>query len=535
MSALTYQTLELAVNSGGAGEYVVAVLNSPAGQARGALALPSDMSRFQQLLAALDDARLNFSAQASSLAREAGAVLFDALFHDELRSAWDVSLRVAKDRGQGLRLQLRVNPPELALMPWELLFDEQAGAFVGLSRHTPIVRFLEVNAPPQTLTLEPPVNLLGVAASPADLETLDIDREKQRMAQALAGPIDAGLLTLTWLEPPTWPALQAALQADRWHVIHFIGHAEFNRYDGTGEMALHDAAGLAARRSAMQLAHLLGDLHSLRLIVLNACQSAAGHAAGRFSSMAGALVQRGLPAVVAMQYPVSDDAATEFSRAFYAALANFYPVDGAVAEARKAMNLAEPASVEWATPTLHLRAPDGALFQPAVEEASMNNPQSAPWWARLPDAPGQTGGPSPGGNVSGDVIIASVGSGARNVAIGKNITQKIHAVLGPSQPDDPAAIANRFAQLYAVLAGADPARREEGAYQLRRLEEELTGLDEDEAPRSRTIMKAGDWLLENLPELGSGLGELFGLAAVGRILGRSDGEVVEWVRLRFDQ
>ena len=63
-----------------------------------------------------------------------------------------------------------------------------------------------------------------------------------------------------------------------------------------------------------------------------------------------------------MQHPISDDAAVVFSREFYGGLAGGLPVDGAVAEGRKAMSLLSGGGFEWGTPVLHMRSADGQLF-----------------------------------------------------------------------------------------------------------------------------------------------------------------------------
>jgi WD40 repeat protein len=83
-------------------------------------------------------------------------------------------------------------------------------------------------------------------------------------------------------------------------------------------------------------------------------------------------VRRGIPAVLAMQYEITDRAAIEFARAFYEALADGLPVDAAVAEARIAVSLGVTNTVEWGTPVLYMRSPDGVLFrmQEAIERAA---------------------------------------------------------------------------------------------------------------------------------------------------------------------
>src|SRR2546423_1703969 len=63
-----------------------------------------------------------------------------------------------------------------------------------------------------------------------------------------------------------------------------------------------------------------------------------------------------------MQFSISDESAVEFARSFYEAIADGVPVDGAVAEARKALSLASTRSIEWGTPVLYMRSPDGRIF-----------------------------------------------------------------------------------------------------------------------------------------------------------------------------
>jgi hypothetical protein len=64
--------------------------------------------------------------------------------------------------------------------------------------------------------------------------------------------------------------------------------------------------------------------------------------------------------VVAMQFEISDDAAITFATEFYSSMVDGFPVDAAVTEARKSIR--EMSSVEWGTPVLYMRSPDGALF-----------------------------------------------------------------------------------------------------------------------------------------------------------------------------
>ena len=106
---------------------------------------------------------------------------------------------------------------------------------------------------------------------------------------------------------------------------------------------------------------LLHDYESLRIAVLNACEGARSSKQDPFAGSAQTLVQQGIPAVIAMQFEIADDVAQTFAHELYGALADSYPIDAAVTEARKAI-FAMGREVEWATPVLYLRAPDGRIF-----------------------------------------------------------------------------------------------------------------------------------------------------------------------------
>jgi tetratricopeptide (TPR) repeat protein len=113
---------------------------------------------------------------------------------------------------------------------------------------------------------------------------------------------------------------------------------------------------------AQFLGTLLHDHRPLRLAVLNACEGARASRADPFAGTAQSLVQQGIPAVIAMQFEVTDEAAICFTREFYSAIAVGYPVDAALAEARKAI-FAEVSEIEWGTPVLYMRSPDGLIFE----------------------------------------------------------------------------------------------------------------------------------------------------------------------------
>ncbi len=135
-----------------------------------------------------------------------------------------------------------------------------------------------------------------------------------------------------------------------------------------GMLLLEDEFGKGKPISGQYLGTLLHDHHALQLVVLNACEGARTSQEDPYSGVAQTLVQQGIPAVIAMQFTIFESAAITFAQEFYGAIADGYPVDAALSEARKAI-FASGNNVEWGTPVLFTRTPDGKIFNLNVTDA----------------------------------------------------------------------------------------------------------------------------------------------------------------------
>src|SRR5207245_2283452 len=124
---------------------------------------------------------------------------------------------------------------------------------------------------------------------------------------------------------------------DGYHILHFIGHGGFLSSTDEGVLVFENEIGESRLLSGHDLGVLLQDESSIRLVVLNSCEGARGSLRDAFSGTAQSLIRRRVPAVIAMQFEITDAAAIKFSQAFYGAIANNYPVDAALAEARKSV------------------------------------------------------------------------------------------------------------------------------------------------------------------------------------------------------
>ena len=140
-------------------------------------------------------------------------------------------------------------------------------------------------------------------------------------------------------------------------MLHVLAHGELG--ENGGRIALEDSGGAAQWVPDHALAALLEESGALpHVALLHACE---GGAVGFSSTLAGfapTLTLAGVQAVIAMQYPITNRAATAFASAFYAELADGRPIEAAVQRARAQMT-DPPASYdtgEFGIPVLYLRS-----------------------------------------------------------------------------------------------------------------------------------------------------------------------------------
>lgn len=350
------------------GRYGVRV-ESSVGVARGFLQIDLSDPKFEQAIITIGSRRMDVrtpDAPQVQAAREVGRLLFNALFDERTFARFSSALDQARIRNEDVRIRLYLqDAPELGVFPWEYLYDDSADNFLSLSTNTPIVRFLQLPQPVIPHSTAQPLRILGVVSSPGDLPALDIEAEQSRLNEAVAqlvGRGQAGVWEIEWLQEATLLALRRALRQKEFHILHFIGHGVYDQAQDAGALVFQDERGGSHYVTASQLSTLLRDRTSLRLAVLNACEGARTGIADPFAGVAPALVRAGLPATVAMQFEVTDEAAITFAREFYGAVADGLPVHAALTEARMSIYLAGNA-VEWATPVLYTRVDDGFVFR----------------------------------------------------------------------------------------------------------------------------------------------------------------------------
>jgi hypothetical protein len=354
---LPHETFDVEVERRGRNRYEIQVLNAPAGPARSdEISFDPAAPQFQAMLE-----RVEVGDVEAALLTEVGRQLHAFLFSPRIWAAFVASREAARRRDRGLRLKLRLHQPELAVLPWELLYDPQEDRFLALSGHTPLIRSLPgvlgSALPPASL----PWRLLVATAAPEDWPGLSFEQERDGILEAIAPLVQAGQVHVEVLDHASSPGLLAALRAGV-HWLHFVGHGEYDTGTGGGALILERANGTGDSVGVDTLRHLLAEGYAeagarLHVVFLNACATAQVGITPGTRGLAQTLVRAGVPAAIGMGRPIADVSARAFSAGFYGALAERgWPFDLAVTEGRRrAMVETGLHRGDWAVPVLFMR------------------------------------------------------------------------------------------------------------------------------------------------------------------------------------
>lgn len=303
---------------------------------------------------------------------EIGGQLFGALFHGEIRDLW---LEAVGDLDSGGRVRIRLTllNGELSYLPWEILADPgrrrvlAANPRLALIRtqnqidFVPVVRNLSQSLPIRILLalVDDPEGKRRAEEAQAVREVLTPLQPRQIQLEVMSGRIS--------LEN-----LRKRLEEDSPDLLHIATH-------GDSDALLMWEEGEPIRVTGTQLAAMLEPFLRLRLVFLNACLGARSRKETPRSSLAHRLLQVGIPAVIAMQFEIEENAAVAFSTHLYRSLVEGEcagSIDRAVSAARDHLFISSPDSLDFATPILWQNIRDGFIFR--FDEPRMQQLQVEP-------------------------------------------------------------------------------------------------------------------------------------------------------------
>jgi hypothetical protein len=329
-----------------------------------------------------------------------GTHLYRLLFTGKLKTSFERAyqrFRAERNRTREGRLRLRLvfehDAKELVRYPWEFLYLEREpkGTFLaGEATELVLTRFVPRTADDIDNADQPraaPLRILVAACHPPDLPQIDVTGVDEIMRD-LKGSERKGTIEILVIDNPTYEELRARINDVQPHILHWIAHGEAGHVAMQKPPAEIEAESLdnEARRArgdperptsqhvevaAQAIAHLF-DGHRPRLAFLHACSGAEESLEGLYST-ARELAYSQIPAVVAMQYRISNMDAITFARTFYGLIAQGEEVDVAVSQGRRALGEAQVSASgnswnnrSFGTPVVYLRNA-GSIIEGRVE------------------------------------------------------------------------------------------------------------------------------------------------------------------------
>src|SRR6266516_622459 len=331
-----------------------------------------------------------------------------------------------KDRKNYSDLRLRViltfhkAADQLAAYPWEFIrMPWKPDSFFLAGKKTELILTRCIPETGVNDKLDPeirPLRILIACSHPKELGIVGAED----MVSKIKKLSKKGMIEVESVDVPTYKNLETKLNDLNWkpHIFHFIGHGK------EGEVALkrerksiedeeklltaaEKRAGKIVKEAAWTKSNVFAELfknHPPRLVFLHACKGAATGPSYNLRSTALELVYAKIPAVVAMQYEISNDDADIFSAKFYQHIDEGKSVDEAVSEGRWELGTFRTARDAWSdrgfgNPVIYLQG-NGPVISPQPPDKSLGDSGSeestAPAKVRCPYPDDQKGLVIPG-------------------------------------------------------------------------------------------------------------------------------------------
>jgi len=320
----------------------------------------------------LDDDRL----LTQLLPQDYGQVLGKALFHGAVRDTFVQALKEAGDNY--LRVLLHVESERLRPLRWERLSAPFATGWdmLLLNQRALFAHYL----PSLTERRFRPfgrrdLRALVLVASPnglAEYKMTHFDAPATaRCIQDALGEIPCDLLVNDMPEavgPATLKALARRLTAQRYTLVHFVAHGQFNRISGDTALFLADEQNQLDRVNSEEMLDQLRALNPEygfpHFAFLGTCESAAPEAENVMGGLAQRLVRDlGMPAVLAMTEQVSITTLQVLTTEFYKRLRQHGEADRALVEATTTIDTPHH---DITVPALYTRLEGRPLFSDDV-------------------------------------------------------------------------------------------------------------------------------------------------------------------------
>ena len=311
-----------------------------------------------------------------------GRLLHRMLLDGDVGDFMDRTLReLGPDDRLRLRLEFAADGSDqfrhLPAVPWEYLYSPdragRPGFFLATDPRLILCRYIRLETGQRAFTPEDtPLRLLTIVSQPDDPALGEVVSEPvldeiNRLATRLPIVVDT-------LRDPTLDDLERALTSGKPHILHFMGHGDYDQATEQGRIALlGDDGGTRWVTDRLFVEILQHSRVVPRLVVLHSCDGGRVDYRANFAGMAPQLIRNGVQCVIAMQYAVTNRVAIDFSTAFYRQLAAGAPIDEAVQEGRWRITRPGDASADdprlLGVPVIYLYSRDALIRPPDDAQA----------------------------------------------------------------------------------------------------------------------------------------------------------------------
>jgi tetratricopeptide (TPR) repeat protein len=287
--------------------------------------------------------------------------------------------------GEFFAIHLQHHDPEILNLPWCMAKDPISGTRIeDISQIYLINNLLNdqgIAFPDTPIDLAPlPLRILVMVSSPKDAtykNRLNYEGEEMAILHAFEPLLQSGAVEIHFTNNGSLEELKRKVEHNKYHLLHFSGHGTFQ--DGKGYLVLEDDFTLKTKFvSGTNIAKALirDDGYHIPLILLSACQSAAGSIEKGFHNVTLDLLEHGFPNMIAMSMSVKDTHATQFASSLYDGLNQERSIVSAFHEAIRHLkkyelqimqqyygaNAGAISPFQYAIPKLYARTTDFRLF-----------------------------------------------------------------------------------------------------------------------------------------------------------------------------
>ena len=292
-----------------------------------------------------------------------------------LESTLDQAVEAAKP--DILPLVIQTSHPALQALPWETLHHPRFG-FLGREAGFTLTRQWSAASATEKPLPPGPLRVLLFNSLPEDLdaekERLDIEQEREALLEAFLPLEQEGLVKLDTPDEGSFADFRRFLSRG-YHLVILSGHGLFHSRELEGKLGqsffiFENEHGQSDPVEGANIGEAFRG-SAVRAVVLSACQSGQPEPNDLATSLAGRLVEVGLPYVAGITESIFDQAGIRFARAFCEAIAARERIDFALQAARAAITkpfapdgprrqpedhgAAELTFGQWCLPALHAR------------------------------------------------------------------------------------------------------------------------------------------------------------------------------------